>query len=277
MHAADAMWSVDDSVVVGVDGSPDGRRALDWALELAEREQRPATLLHAGLGGDAAIAEAEAHARQHAPDVKVGVLRTADDARHALIDASERASVVVIGARGCGPLSRLRLGSVAHAVSRHAFCPVVVTRASGADRPETVLAGVDGGRGSEQVLEFAFRVAEARRWPVTALHCFWDDTAVTGDLDPDVAEGRPETRAVAEVLAAVSGRHPDVEFSTLMSRGFADRRLLAAAPKSGLVVIGYRERPWLASLVYGHVTPVVVENAVGDVAVVPLLDGAELW
>ena len=35
----DALWSADDSVVVGVDGSSDARRALDWALGLAARSR----------------------------------------------------------------------------------------------------------------------------------------------------------------------------------------------------------------------------------------------
>ncbi len=276
MHEPDTTRSDADSIVVGVDGSPDAGRALDWAVALAEREHRPLTLLHAGRGS-AALVEAEAHVRQSAPDVTVGTLRSPDGPRRALIDASERASVVVLGARGLGPLGRLRLGSVAHAVSRHASCPVVVTRTAGADRPASVLAGIDAGPGSERVLDFAFRVARARGSALTVLHCFWDRTNTTGDLDPTAAAIHPEAWRVDDIVHKAGQRHPGVASTTILSRGFADRRLLAATLDHGLVVIGHQELPWLDALVYGHVSPVVVEHAVGDVAVVPLPAPPEVW
>jgi len=264
-------------VVVGVDGSPDSQRAVEWAMRLARREERPVTLLHAGDGrrGREPVDRAEEIAHALAPDVVVRRREVTDGPRQALLSASRSASVVVLGARGTGPLSHLRLGSVAHAVTRRAACPVVVTRTAGADRRPGVVAGFDLQPSSRDVLDFAFRVAEARSWPVTLLHCFWDSTGETGDLDAAASTGLPERHRLCAAAAECATAHPGVEVRTLLSRGFADRRLLAATLDCALVVVGHRELPWLEALVYGHVTPVVVEHAVGDVAVVPLTSGGE--
>ncbi len=45
-----------------------------------------------------------------------------------LVDASNEAQLLVVGARDLGPLSGMLLGSITHAVIHHAACPVMVER-----------------------------------------------------------------------------------------------------------------------------------------------------
>jgi nucleotide-binding universal stress UspA family protein len=59
----------------------------------------------------------------------VDVQRTVIDDRHpaeALLEASREADLLVVGSRGQGGFSKLRLSSVSHAVVLPAVCPVVV-------------------------------------------------------------------------------------------------------------------------------------------------------
>jgi nucleotide-binding universal stress UspA family protein len=49
-------------------------------------------------------------------------------ATQSLLDESETADMLVVGSRGRGGFRSMLLGSVAHALSAHARCPVVVVR-----------------------------------------------------------------------------------------------------------------------------------------------------
>jgi nucleotide-binding universal stress UspA family protein len=62
------------------------------------------------------------------PDVQVRRRLVRHHAGRALVDSSQGATVLVVGARGAGGFPHLRLGSIADAAIRHARCPVVVVR-----------------------------------------------------------------------------------------------------------------------------------------------------
>lgn len=120
-------------VVVGVDGSPGSRVALDWAGREARRRQARLEVV---------LAVVPSHARdtgraQHALNTLVdevlseqagNVIRRVciDHAVPALLDAAARADVVVVGSRGLGAVRSLVLGSVSNAVVRSAPCTTVV-------------------------------------------------------------------------------------------------------------------------------------------------------
>ncbi|MFP5380329.1 MAG: universal stress protein, partial [Vicinamibacteria bacterium] len=139
------MSTSEGAVVVGIDGSPDAERGLDWAIAEAVDRTLPLHVVHAlpPPVGDVPLAadeyrelasEAERHvaeARRRA--VAAGVLRVDGglverSPMPALVAASRGAAEVVLGARGHGPLFGLLLGSVSAHVAGHAQCPVVVVR-----------------------------------------------------------------------------------------------------------------------------------------------------
>ncbi|MEN9645380.1 MAG: hypothetical protein RL238_2049 [Actinomycetota bacterium] len=137
------------TIVVGVDGSPDAARALDWAIAEAQRRQLPLLLVHGvevgaaaaspyGTGMvleqleeagrtvlDAAVAYAAERGVQSDTRMEIG------SAAHALIEASRGAELMVVGSRGHGGFVGMLLGSVSNAVVHHAHCPVVVLRPDG--------------------------------------------------------------------------------------------------------------------------------------------------
>lgn len=132
-------------IVVGVDGSDGGDRALRWAV--AEAAQRGGTVqaitawswaatdaaLLAGLGPDAERDRAEgilAHAVTNATaahaDVAVATEAVEGDPAALLTHAARDADLLVLGSHGHSRLFHAVLGSVSEACVRAAVCPVVV-------------------------------------------------------------------------------------------------------------------------------------------------------
>ena len=138
-------------IVVGVDGSPNSTRALDWAMRQAAAVHAPLTLVavhevpKSYWGGipvtgpaDGALLKkvqqaAEEMAQQAA--ARLGDTRPPSVKVHAvsgfvvreLVDASHDADLVVLGAPGASSgLSRILIGSVSGEVVQHSACPVVI-------------------------------------------------------------------------------------------------------------------------------------------------------
>ena len=146
----------DGPIVLGVDGSAAGRKAVDFAFEEAALRKAPLLALHTWTPWNAplppppdpsepyankpgALAEEEerllsealAGHRERHPDVAVEQRSVRGGAREELIEASRSAQLVVVGARGRGGFAGLLLGSVSQALLHHAHCPVAVVRGTG--------------------------------------------------------------------------------------------------------------------------------------------------
>lgn len=146
-------------VLLGVDGSPAGADAVDFAF--AEAALRGAELLalhawtpwrtpvpppqdpampYASAPGELArteerlVAEAIAGRRERHPGLAVRTKAVRGGTRETLIEESRTAQLLVVGARGRGGFAGLVLGSVSQALLHHAHCPVAVVRGSAAAR-----------------------------------------------------------------------------------------------------------------------------------------------
>ncbi|MDI6909127.1 universal stress protein [Nocardioides sp.] len=277
------------SVVVGLDGSPSAERALEWAIDQAQLESRQLTLAHGvdpsgsvwvdpvgldhrvvleALQADAEVMldQAREQVARRAPDLVVHQVLRTSDARVTLLELSEQAAMVVVGSRGRGPIKTLLLGSVSLAVSREARCPVVVVRPG---NPGTVrngvLVGADGTDRSLATLEFAYRQAALHRLPLTIMHCFWDARPATEE-EPVASDVR---LVLAESLAGLGERFPEVQARTELVRGMADERLVRASQRMDLVVVGAHHGGTLTTLLYGSIANAVLEHATCPVAIVP--------
>jgi nucleotide-binding universal stress UspA family protein len=139
-------------ILVAVDGSPDAEQALTEAIDLAEGEHTPMTLITAvthvpataymttageelGRLVEEAHADAEAilrRARERVPDhLPVTAVLTEQPIRAALIDqiAKGEHDLVVMGSRGRGAVRAALLGSVSHYVLHHSPVPVLIVHA----------------------------------------------------------------------------------------------------------------------------------------------------
>lgn len=132
------------SVVVGIDGSPCSRVALRWAEDYAARIGGSLTLVTAwhwpmsygvpltyeGFDPeeDARKVVEAAKADVDLPSDRVKTIIGKGPAGDVLVDASDKAAVLVVGTRGHGGVASALLGSTSSYCVHHARCPVVVVR-----------------------------------------------------------------------------------------------------------------------------------------------------
>jgi nucleotide-binding universal stress UspA family protein len=152
--APDGPRALGQRVVVGVDGSPASRGAAEFAFEYASLAHLPVAVLHGSwerfARGSAAlrllsrdeehdsteeerltIAETIAGLPEAYPDVEFHDVHRSADPGEALIEASESARLVVVGARHHGDALSLVLRSVSTSLVAHAHCPVAVVHTDG--------------------------------------------------------------------------------------------------------------------------------------------------
>ncbi|MEV7098619.1 universal stress protein [Amycolatopsis sp. NPDC051045] len=137
-------------VVVGIDGSPNSEPAIEVAFEEASLRGVPLVAVHAWddvtyedtrgtvriftqpealeEGEERLLTERLAGWQEKYPDVEIRPLLECDRPRHALLEASETAQLVVVGSHGRGGFTGMLLGSTSQALIQHAQCPVLVVR-----------------------------------------------------------------------------------------------------------------------------------------------------
>lgn len=283
-------------VVVGVDGSPASDRAVLWAAEQARLEARGLTLVHAIDPEPLLLSRATETVRANvvravhetsrtllardvdlatraAPDVQVTARFCDADPREALIAISEFARMVVLGARGRGPVASLVLGSVSTAVARHAQCPTVVVRPTEETKvpAERILASVAGTH-DLAVLDLAFELAASRRQPLTVLHTTWDPGAAQFGwvaLDEESVLGWEGRREVRHEIEQYRHKYPTVEVDVEVVAGRASDAVLDRALDGATIVVARHRGGSFSATSHGWSETAVLERAHGVVVVVP--------
>ena len=137
-------------IVVGVEVSDDGHRALDFAFEEAAYRAVPLVAVRAfthpmaddpgdllpliydaddlAAAEEAVLAEMLAGRTDRYPEVVVRRQVRRQRPAGALLEAAATASLLVVGCRGRGGFAGLLLGSVSQAMLHHAPCPVALIR-----------------------------------------------------------------------------------------------------------------------------------------------------
>ena len=142
-------------ILVGVDGSPHSRKALQWAGDEASHHGSELTVVTAYLspppppsGPTSSVSEHQEvvpkeAAGETAEGILMGTIRDVlgedppfivqprvreGNAAEVLIDLSDDADLLVVGSRGLGGFAGMLLGSVSQNVAAHAHCTVAVVR-----------------------------------------------------------------------------------------------------------------------------------------------------
>lgn len=276
--------------IVGVDGSDNSADALRWASREAQVRGATVTALLAwnfldqyhldedttfdpDYGEDEAWRALEAAVQralgERAADVQLEVV--CDLPATALLDASEDADLLVVGARGLGSFRGLVLGSVSQRCLEHATCPVMVVHGTPGARAahDRVVVGVDGSEPSATALGWAVEEARLRGAALEVVHA-WDvpyaaEFTLVGDAYEAAQRGAEE---VVDHMLVAAGLEPDDVVRTVVQASPV-LALTDAAAGADLVVVGSRGRGGFTGLLLGSVSHQVSRHAAVPVVVVP--------
>jgi len=147
------------NILVGVDGSENSDRALDFALDLAEKFNSSILILNVSeslamsavpqesttfpTSGSTAIfgkdlrkiheeilSRSVAHAKAVKPNLAVSSMLKEGDPALEIVNTAKEGSfdAVVVGHKGSGRMKELFLGSISEKVAHMAPCPVIIVR-----------------------------------------------------------------------------------------------------------------------------------------------------
>ncbi|BBY90460.1 universal stress protein [Mycobacterium gallinarum] len=284
-------------ILVGVDGSPPSKVAVDWAAREASMRGVPLSIIHVIQSPAVRMwpevpmpREVVARMERDGQEMLSDARRTAEEATAetrqihietetiaggvlpTLIDLSKDAEMIVVGCRGTGPINRRLLGSVSRGLIQHAHAPVAVIHdevpmtAFPAAAP--VLVGIDGSPVSEAATAVAFEEASLRRVDLIALHV-WSDFALFDVPENELAAvHRRADETLSERLAGWQERYPDVHVRPVVALNRPVHQLLERSEAAQLTVVGSHGRGGFAGMLLGSVSLAVAESARMPVLVV---------
>jgi nucleotide-binding universal stress UspA family protein len=282
-------------IVVGVDESPGAAAALRWAVREADVRRCPLTAVLAwgfldqhhptpGMPFDPAYGETDAAAALETivatvvktpQDVTIEETVVNDLPAAALLDACAGADLLVVGARGLGPVRSLLLGSVSQACLHHATCPVGIVREGidhAAESIERIVVGIDGSETAGHALRWSLAEGRAHQASVEVVHA-WSVPYSVGAPFVAVFDPAPMEAAARRTLdAAVDSAdtsHLPAPVTRTLSYGGASAALLDSARDADLVVVGSRGFGGFKGLVLGSVSHQVAHHATCPVIVLP--------
>ena len=280
-------------VVVGVDGTDEGRRALRYGIGLARAFDAPLRLVHVRqenvllapmlpMVPDPTLLEVAQDVLDEAVrDARemgwtgVGPEAVVANAPRvaAIVDAAHDGRCIVLGTRS-SRTDHLLTGSTSNGVAAHADVPVVCV--PGAWDPDVrfhqVTVGFDGSPDSVPVVEAAAGPALALDSPVRVLHAWRPleqyDAAIGGHSFAQRWE--QETRAAVEkMVEPVRAKHPNVKFDLELRYERPVVALHTSSQDSDLLVIGRHGRHVRFGPRLGTTARTVIRTSACPVLVVP--------
>jgi nucleotide-binding universal stress UspA family protein len=285
--------SAHSTIVVGIDGTEDGLRAVDYAATEALTTGCPLLLMHVialsagatmgvsnshdilGAAGERVVESARARAAlAGVPKSEITVRVVSGPVTSTLISASKQADLMVLGRRGLSGLDRVFAGSTSTSVGARAGCPVVVVpRAWSPQSPYgRVVVGVDGSARSLPALAMAVAEASSRSAELVVVHA-WEAPAPyyveSSEIQDLVDSRRREAElAVSELLAGWSERHPDIRIRRVFETRHPVEALVGHSAEGDLLVIGTRGGGGIPGLALGSVARAVVAGSCSPVLLV---------
>ena len=279
-------------IVVGTDLSGRAQEAVAWAAHRAAARKVPLLIVlalpevpiprrsrlfdamvtgdyHGYLAGNAKakLEELAAKARELHPELEVETVAEEGLGSYVLAQASKKALLVVVGARGANAPAKVRaLGGTADAVVAHAHGPVAVITDHGSPTPDgPVVVGVDDSPESDAALALAADEAAARGVPLRAIHA-WDVAPwMMGPMGVTAMQSLPPVsrlkERIEEIVAPVVADHPGLEYTVEVVEARPSAALAEASVGASELVVGSRGLGGFTGLLRGSTSKEVLRDA----------------
>ena len=271
-------------IVVGVSEFARAHPSIQWAMSFAESQRLPVELVHvvdtrwghapedyietALLKAEEKIRDLAQLARESHPRVDVESHVRLGSPVNELVTAAEGAQLLVLGShpetRDSGSSRRtVRIVSLAP-------CSVVVAPSAVIPVGAGIVVGVDGSAESNLAVQFAARLADAHREPLTVLLAWArpEPWAVTEPFLLETDASEEDMLIVAESIAGLAESYPDLELITEVSASRPETALRVVARDARMLVVGSHGRHGLAKALIGSVSESLVADLPCAVAVI---------
>lgn len=247
-----------NTILVGVDGSPNAVVAAAWAAEIGRRLKVPIEAVAAWTevpppyvdGVSEHVAEMNAHVTEimaqslYAEGINsIKVTAVQGPIAEVLLNTADEsdASMLVVGTRGLGPLSGLLLGSISRRLLFTTHRPLVVVPRRAPPEPQEmtrVVVGVDCSPAAQRVLSWSASLCADMGVPATVVRCASPGCErppglvdhVNGRVRIDTEEALQEFRDLG-VEYTITIAHCDPRVALVDS---------ATSDQAGMIVIGSR-------------------------------------
>lgn len=281
------------TILVGIDGSERGRRALEWAIARAARVNASITMLavidsaianKAGVDVDIlkeTVRDALAAKRDEAlaahPGLDIRVQTSVGNIVDALVDAANVHDMVVVGSHHGHTIGETIGGAKGLRISVSTKVPTVIVPAdwSATADAEGIVMGVGPDEAvNANALEFAVSEAVATGQHLELVSAWglpaWLERSAEvmgGGLGP---VGEQRQAEVDAAIARLSSEHADLDVSGRSLEGASPSRVLVEnSADAALLVLGTNSRNALGRTLFGSVTHSVLLNLTTPTVIVP--------
>lgn len=278
-------------VVIGLDGSPGSRHALEWVLAHRARFAEEILPVMAydlpitadgispmGMLGDAdkyrenANIVLQSEIERAGPALQ-GVTGTVGEGRpgSVLVDEAEGRDLLVVGCRGRSAMTEIVLGSVGSYCVMNSSTPVaIIPDYADATRPlSAIVVGVDGSDNSQAALQWALDHG-APDAILKAVGVFSSSPLSALGLEPKIDELERLCRDIVEKsIARLKIGELSPKVTPLILEGDPRNTLRTEAEKADLLVLGARGHEGVAHLLLGSVATSLTHHPTVATVVVP--------
>jgi nucleotide-binding universal stress UspA family protein len=270
-----------DNIVVGYDGSEPSLVALEWAAARAAERSTSVEIVSVNasdLFDETIIPDVLHDAERRFRDIAKGALvrsrRVTGHLPGALLEAAEKADLLVIGAHRRRPVRAALTGWRPLRTVARSSVPVVVVPDDWTPKEGRVLVGLDDDDSSSAAIHFAAREAQAAGVGLMLVHA-WQMPVPTMDgavavLASPIEQKAGHRRILDTVGDDLQAAYPGLAIERVLVNDNPPAALLAEARLASLLVIGTHHRGPVTGAILGSVGQDTVAQSRIPVCVVPV-------